>query len=105
MQAVIKMIRFLYKMAIRLVVIYAVFVGLVWLLLGQHPKETWSTSKERVNTFFIKATGFADDTADVAGQMGQVAQKRIDSAKDRFHGIDPYEGYNEKLSGETKEVQ
>lgn len=105
MQAVIKMIKFLYKLCIRLIVVYLIFMGLAWMLLGMHPKETWGTSVSRLNSLRGAITGYTNETTDVAGQMSKAAQKQLDAAKDRFHGIDPYENYNKELDQKTKEVQ
>lgn len=103
MQAVLKMIRFLYLMTIRVIVIYLVFMALAWLLLGMPIMETWNVSMGRINTFFGKVTGFADDTADAAKGLSQLGEKHLNEAKDRFHGVDPYEGYNKRLSDDMNQ--
>lgn len=97
MQAILKMIRFLWEVAYRGAIVYLIFMLIAWVLLGMHPKENWAITTERVGTVWHKVTGFTSDAKTAAAGLSQMGEKHFKDAQDRYHGIDPYEKYNKQL--------
>lgn len=102
MQAVLKMIRFMLMLAYRGAIAYVIFMLVAWVLLGMHPKENWAITTDRISGGWNKIMGFADDTKVAAKGLHQLGEKHLNEAKDRYHGIDPYENYNNQLSQEAQ---
>ncbi|MBR4926794.1 MAG: hypothetical protein IKY98_00545 [Alphaproteobacteria bacterium] len=98
MQAVLKMIRFLCQLAWRSAIVYAVFMIMAWILIGMHPKDTWYKTSDRVRGVWHWVIGFSADVKDAGQGLHRLGEKHLNEAQDRFHGIDPYEDVNRRLS-------
>ena len=75
----------------------AIFLGLVWLLLGIDPKEALTRSRDNLGRLFGRASNFAGDFTKTAGDMKNVADYHLQEANDRLHGVDPYIKMAKKL--------
>lgn len=80
----------------------AIFLGLVWLLLGIPPKEAFVRSRDNVGRLFGRAGTFAGDFTKTAGDMKDVADYHLQEANDRLHGVDPYAKLAKKLDESIK---
>lgn len=105
MQAVLKMIRFMFNLAWRGAIVYVIFMLMVWILMGIHPRETWGKTYSRVAGVGHWITGFTSDVADAGAGLHKMGERHLNEAKDRFHGIDPYEKYNNQLSQDMQQAQ
>ena len=83
----------------------AIFLGLVWLLLGIPPKEAWLRTQNNVGRLFGRASTFAGDFSKTAGDMKNVADYHLQEASDRLHGKDPYAKLAEKLDASIGQQQ
>ena len=43
-------------------------------------------------------TGFSEDVKDAGRGLHKLGEKHLNEAQDRFHGVDPYEDVNNRLS-------
>jgi len=80
----------------------AIFLGLVWLLLGIPPQEAVVRSRDNLRRLFGRADNFAQDFTKTAGDMKDVADYHLQEANDRLHGIDPYTKLAKKLDEKMK---
>lgn len=98
MEAFGRILKGLIKLVIRLAIIYVVFLALAWALLGVPPMEGWEVTKSRIASVGNFVTGASSDISSTAGDMKRVGSRHLQDAKDRFHGKDPYEDFNNSLS-------
>lgn len=98
MEAVVKILKGLIKLAIRLAIIYIIFLALAWALLGVAPMEGWTVTKSRISSVYSFVTGASTDVSSTASEMKRVGGRHLQDAKDRFHGVDPYEDFNKSLN-------
>ncbi len=102
MQAVIKMMRFLARLAYRAVIVYVIFLIMAWILLGLHPREGFTQTTDRLRGGWHRITGFAGDVKEAGAGLHKMGEKHLKGAQDRFHGIDPYEEYNNQLNQDIR---
>lgn len=98
MEALGKILKGFVKLVIRLAIVYAVFLALAWALLGVPPMEGWAVTKARVTSVGDFISGESSEVSKTAADMKRVGGSHFQSAKDRFHGKDPYEDFNKSLS-------
>ena len=98
MQAVLKMVRFLARLAYRALIVYVIFLILAWVLLGIHPRDGFAQTSERFRGAWHRITGFADDVKEAGSGLHRMGERHLQEAKDRYNGIDPYEKYNNQLN-------
>ncbi|MDR2902555.1 MAG: hypothetical protein LBU87_05575 [Lactobacillales bacterium] len=84
----------LLKYCILLAFYIAVFVGLVWLLLGMNPKETYTKARDHFYQVKAKLTGAKTAFSETASDMAGVAKYHLNEAQDRIEGKDPYRNVN-----------
>lgn len=105
MQGLLNMLRALLRLTWRLAIVYVVFLILAWVLLGIHPREGASTTYRRIASIGHWITGFAGDVKEAGKGMAEMGEKHLKGAQDRFHGIDPYEDYNNRLNQDIQKGQ
>ena len=105
MQGLLNMLRALLRLTWRLAIVYVVFLILAWVLLGIHPREGASTTYNRIASIGHWITGFAGDVKDAGSGLAKMGEKHLKGAQDRFHGIDPYEEYNNRLNQDIQKGQ
>lgn len=105
MQGLLNMLRALLRLTWRMAIVYVVFLVLAWVLLGIHPREGASTTYNRIASIGHWITGFAGDVKDAGAGMAKMGERHLKGAQDRFHGIDPYEEYNNKLNQDMQQGQ
>ena len=105
MQGFLSLLRSLLRLTFRLAIIYVVFLVLAWMLLGIHPREGASITYNRISSIGHWITGFAGDVKDAGQGMAKMGQKHLKDAQDRYHGIDPYEEFNNKLNQDIQQGQ
>ena len=98
MQAVLKMIRFLVRLAYRALIVYVIFLILAWVLLGIHPRDGFAQTTDRIRGAWYRVTGFAGDVKEAGAGLKDLGERHLKDAQDRYHGIDPYEKYNNQLN-------
>lgn len=98
MQGLIALMRSLFRFTWRISIVYVVFLLLAWVLLGMHPREGATTTYNRIRGVWHWVTGFAGDVKEAGVGMKEMGERHLKGAQDRFHGIDPYEEYNNKLN-------
>ena len=101
MQAILKMIKFLFRLAWRSAIVYVIFLIAVWGLLGMHPREAYRITCSRLASVGHWITGFASDVGEAGAGLQKLGEKHLNEAKDRYNGIDPYEDYNNQLTKEA----
>jgi hypothetical protein len=92
----------LFRILFHTAVYIAIFLGLVWLLLGIPPQEALTRSRDNLRRLFGQADHFAGDFKKTAGDMKEVADYHLQEANDRLHGIDPYTKLAKKLDESMK---
>lgn len=102
MQAIVKMIRFLLRLSYRAFVVYAVFVLIAWLMLGDNPLVTLSKTSTHLNRVWSSVVGFSSDVAVAGRGLHKLGETHINEAKDRYHGIDAYHDIDQRLSKELQ---
>ena len=95
----------LFKYVFHLGFYAVVFLGLVWILLGFSPAETVERSREHLGALFGRAGHFAGNMGQTLGEMGDVADRQLQSASDRLHGKDPYAKLAEQLNAKSLEFE
>lgn len=105
MQGLLNMLRALLRLTWRLAIVYVVFLILAWVLLGIHPREGASTTYRRISSIGHWITGFAGDVKEAGSGLAEMGEKHLKGAQDRFHGIDPYEEYNNRLNQDIQKGQ
>ena len=105
MQGLLNMLRALLRLTWRLAIVYVVFLILAWALLGIHPREGTSTTYSRISSIGHWITGFAGDVKEAGSGLAEMGEKHLKGAQDRFHGIDPYEDYNNRLNQDIQKDQ
>ena len=92
------MIGALIKFIMRMGFYAILFFGSVWLFLGIPPNETYARARVQINRMLGRAQNFSQGTQTQVSQMGQEYNTQYQHASDRFHGKDPYERFNNRLS-------
>ena len=95
-----KIFRLLFHTAICILV----FLGLVWVLLGITPTETYLRSRDTLGRLFSQANIYAGKVSKTGNDMKKAGDSQLQQASDRFHGKDPYEKLNRKLSSDVKKL-
>ena len=85
------MIAGFFRFIFHILIYVVVFVGLVWLILGIPPMETYSRAVQNIGGLIGRATGISQEVMQTAGDMKNVADSHLQQAADRINGIDPYE--------------
>ena len=105
MQGFLNILRALLRLTWRLAIVYVIFLALAWVLLGIHPREGASSTYRRIASIGHWITGFAGDVKDAGAGLHKMGEKHLKGAQDRFHGIDPYEDYNNRLNQDIQKGQ
>ena len=95
----------LFKYIFHLCFYVVIFLGLVWLLMGISPVETYERSCAHLKVVFGRAGNFAGNMGKTMGEMGQAADNQLQSASDRLHGKDPYAKLAEQLDASVSAVK
>lgn len=78
------------------------FIGLVWLLLGIDPMETYIRSRDNLGRLISEIDTYTHKIGKTGKAMKQEGNSQLQQASDRFHGKDPYEKINSQLSADIK---
>ena len=78
------------------------FVGLVWLLLGIDPMETYIRSRDNLGRLISEIDTYTHKIGKTGESMKQEGNSQLRQASDRFHGKDPYEKLSNQLSSDIK---
>ena len=93
-----KIFRLLFHTAIYILI----FFGLVWVLLGITPTETYLRSRDNLGRLLGEASTYAGKVGKTGNDMKEAGNSQLQQASDRFHGKDPYQDFDKKLMSDIK---
>lgn len=82
------MLAALFKGFCRFLMYALIFTGLVWVLLGITPYETYTRSRTNIGRILGGMKGFSGKMQTTAGDMKDAADDQLKQAEARFHGRD-----------------
>ena len=91
-----------FRLLFHTIICILIFLGLVWVLLDITPTETYLRSRDNLGRLFDRANDYAGKIGKTGNDMKNAGGSQLQQASDRFHGKDPYEKLDKKLSSDIK---